>query len=338
MTLGRRPRARPARIVDVAARAGVSRQTVSNVINGRDGFTEETRAKVEAAITELGFRVNTQAQSLRSKRTMLLGFDLSEQQLDVTNPFTLTFLRALVRSANARQYRVVVFALERGNPGHLKETINARVVDGFIFNDAPADDARARVAANAGLPFVVLGRTADDLPQTWVDIDNRVAVHDVVDHLAGRGYRRYAYVGYPLDVYWNRDRLAATRERLKTHGLSLPADVTLLGQPDEVRPAIVRLLTRPDIPEAIVTSSDTMAMLVVNIAHSLNLRVGRDVAVSGFDAGPLTTMVELTLTSVQIPVDVIADTLIDRLVAELRGPTGEPGQLIRTRSILGQST
>ena len=77
--------ARP-RIVDVATRAGVSRQTVSNVINAREGFTEETRAKVEAAIAELGFQPNRYAQSLRSLRTMLLGFEMSTQQLDVTNP------------------------------------------------------------------------------------------------------------------------------------------------------------------------------------------------------------------------------------------------------------
>src|SRR6185369_1540405 len=105
MSGGRAGQARP-RIVDVAALAGVSSQTVSNVINGRGGFTEDTRARVQAAIEQLGFRPNHYAQSLRSRRTMLLGFAMSGQQLDVTNPFTVNFLRALVRSAAGRGYRV----------------------------------------------------------------------------------------------------------------------------------------------------------------------------------------------------------------------------------------
>src|SRR3954471_16982938 len=89
--------ARP-RIVDVAALARVSTQTVSNVINGRGGFTDDTRARGQDAIEQLGFQPKHHAQALRSRRTMLLGFDMSGEQLDVSNPFTVTFLRALVRA------------------------------------------------------------------------------------------------------------------------------------------------------------------------------------------------------------------------------------------------
>src|SRR3954471_19036769 len=150
--------ARP-RIVDVAALAGVSSQTVSNVINGRGGFTDDTRAKVQAAINQLGFRPNHYAQSLRSRRTMLLGFDMSGQQLDVSNPFTVTFLRALVRAAAGHGYRVMVFTHE-DHDGDFRSTVRAGAVDGFVLSDAPANDARSRILAEATVPFVVFGRTS----------------------------------------------------------------------------------------------------------------------------------------------------------------------------------
>jgi DNA-binding LacI/PurR family transcriptional regulator len=334
---GRTPRPARPRIVDVATLAGVSRQTVSNVINGRNGFTAQTRARVEAAIAELGFQPNRYAQSLRSLRTMLVGFDLSGPQLDASNPFTISFLRAVVRAAQAHGYRVAVFAHEAARPADFRATLAAGVVDGFVLSDAPPDDYRARAATEVGVPFVALGRTAVDLPQTWVDIDNRRAMSAVVDHLVGRGCRRFAYVGHPTDVYWNRDRLGGTRERLAVHHLTLARDRTLIGPRDALRPRLARLLGARVRPDAVVTSSDSIAVQVVNLAHSLGVRVPDDVAVTGFDAGPLRTMVEPALTSVSLPVDDVAAALIERLVAELRSPTGRPGAILPTRLVVGGS-
>lgn len=327
--------ARP-RIVDVATRAGVSRQTVSNVINGRDGFTEETRAKVEAAIAELGFQPNRYAQSLRSLRTMLLGFEMSTQQLDVTNPFTVAFLRSLVLAAEGHGYRIVVFAHQAGEQG-FRNSASAGVVDGFVLSDSPPGDYRPRVLAELGVPFVALGRTAAELPQTWVDIDNRQAMFGVVDHLVARGHRRYAYVGYPLDVYWNVERLAGATERLAFHGLSFPDQATLIGTPAELRPGITALLKGPERPDVVVTSSDALALMVLNIAHGLELRVGVDVAVTGFDAGPFATMVEPTLTSVHMPIDELAAALVNHLVADLQGGARSSRVVIPTRLVVGGS-
>jgi DNA-binding LacI/PurR family transcriptional regulator len=325
------------RIIDVAALAGVSRQTVSNVINGRGGFGDDTRAKVEAAIEALAFQPNRYAQSLRSRRTMLLGFDMSGVQLDVSNPFTVSFLRALVRAASTQGYRVVVFTHEEESAADFRSSVSAGTVDGFVLSDSPADDRRSRILAEADIPFVVFGRTAPDLPQCWVDIDNRQAMAAPVDHLLSAGHRTFGYIGYPNREYWNRHRYEGARARLQERGLDLDPDATITGSPPEVRPRLRELLQRPDRPTALITSSDTMAVQVVNTAAALGLRIGTDIAVTGFDAGPLRTMVEPTLTSVGIPVDRIAGALVDRLLKELRGQRSLRGEVLPTELVVGGS-
>jgi DNA-binding LacI/PurR family transcriptional regulator len=329
-----------ARIVDVAARAGVSPQTVSNVINGRGGFTEATRERVQRAVSDLGFQPNRYAQSLRSRRTMLIGFDLSGQQLDATNPFTVTFLRALVQAAAVRGYRVVAFTHDEDGGQGFRATVASGAVDGFVLSDAPPDDERSRVLADAGVPFVVFGRTSADLPQTWVDIDNTVAMQPLVDHLVAAGYRRFGWVGYPDDVYWNADRHEGARARLEHHGLALDETWTVVGTSDEVRSRVRALLAAADPadrPDVLLTSSDALAVVVANLAVAAGLRVGRDLAVTGFDAGPLSSMVEPPLTGVRMPVDRIAVALVDRLVAELSGRHGDAGEIVPTELVAGGS-
>jgi DNA-binding LacI/PurR family transcriptional regulator len=326
------------RIVDVAQHAGVSRQTVSNVINLRGGFTDETRERVESAIEELGFQPNRYAQSLRSRRTMLLGFDMSGEQLDVTNPFTISFLRAVVQGAAARQYRVVVFAHEGLGAKDFRTSVQSGAVDGFILSDSTPDDPRPRILRESRVPFVVFGRGASDQAYPWVDIDNRAAMIPVVEHLVAAGHRTFGYVSYPFDKYWNLERFDGARDALRAHGLDVADDAVITGEPPTVTKQLQALLNRTDRPTAIMTSSDAMALAVVNVATSNGIRVGVDLAVTGFDAGPLRTMVEPPLTSVSIPVEDIAATLVSHLLLQVGGVHGaDEGHLVPTELVLGGS-
>ena len=328
------------RIVDVARHAGVSAQTVSNVINGRGGFTEPTRLKVEAAIAELGFKPNRYAQSLRSRRTGLIGFEMSRAQLDVTNPFTVSFLATLIRAADRRGQGVLVFTHDHGSADTFRTTVQSGLVDGFVLSDAPAGDARASVLTEEGVPFVVMGRTTPDQPQTWVDVDNHLAMRAPVDHLVERGCTRFAMVAHGSPDHWDRDRVAGTRAALRAHGIRLPARNVILGGADGVRRKLPRLLASPDRPDAIITASDSLAVAVLGTVAAAGLRVGADVAVTGFDGGPLCTMVSPELTSVEVPVDHIAEVLVERLVAQINGedPWQEGGLIVPTGLVVRDSS
>jgi DNA-binding LacI/PurR family transcriptional regulator len=339
MVDGGQLRAGPTRIVDVARRAGVSAQTVSNVINARKGYSQATHEKVIAAVKELQYRPNHSARSLRLGRTRQIGFHLSGPQLDVRNPFAISFLQALVQAAEPAGYEVVIFTHVQDDADGFRRIVGTQgVVDGFVLCDCEVGDPRARLLAELSIPFVAFGRLGPDLPQVCVDIDNAAAIATMVDHLVSAGHRTFGYLSYPGQEYWTQDRLRGARSRLAHHGFPLSASATHFGTPETIRPGIQALLNRKRRPSAIITGSDSLAATATNIAIAMGLRVGGDVAISGFDGGPLQRMVEPPLTTVRVPIERIANAVMDRFVIEMEsGPTDLPGVLIPTELSIGSS-
>jgi DNA-binding LacI/PurR family transcriptional regulator len=326
-------------INDVARLARVSRQTVSNVLNNRTGYSEDTRNRVLRAIEELDYQPHRAARSLRSQRTMQLGYHMPREQLAADNAFVLGFIQALVRSAAFRGHHVLVFTERDDELEVFRELVATRGVDGFILSGSRVDDSRARFLAQAGVPFAMFGRTARGLPQTWVDIDSVAGIGSAVDYLVDRGHERFAYLGYEADNYWDRDRVEGYRKGLADHGIRVAErSIVRCRTLGAAHDCVLRLLARKRRPTAIVTGSDVLAAAAVNTARSLGLRVGQDVAATGFDGGFVQQMTEPMLTSVRIPVEVIATELISRCLREIdEGPTGEPGTIVPTEIAVGGS-
>ena len=146
-------------------------------------------------------------------------------------------------------------------------------------------------------------------------------------------------MGYAGPNYWDIDRLGGFRKGLADHGIRVAERSILLGHAlEELRHAVVRLLGRKRRPTAIVSGSDVLAAVAVNAARSVGLRVGQDVAVTGFDGGFVQHMTDPVLTSVRIPVDRIADELIGCCLREIdEGPTDAAGVLVPTEIAVGGS-
>jgi len=326
-------------INDVARLARVSRQTVSNVLNNRSGYSEDTRARVLRAIEELDYQPHRAARSLRSQRTMQLGYHMPSEQLAAENAFVLGFIQALVRAAADRGHHVLVFTEQGDELEVFRELVAIRGVDGFILSGSRVDDPRVRYLHQAGVPFAMFGRTDPGLPQTWVDTDSVAAAASAVGYLVGRGHESFAFVGYDARNYWDLERLEGFRKGLADHGIrAAEGSVVLGGTLEEVHAGALRLLDGKRRPTAIVTGSDVLAAVVVNAARSIGLRVGQDVAVTGFDGGFVQQMTEPILTSVRIPVDRIAAELIGRCLREIDdGPTSEPGMVVPTEIAVGGS-
>lgn len=331
----RRGAGRPS-IIDVARLAGVSRQTVSNVLNGRAAFSRDTESRVLAAMEQLAYKPSRAAQTMRSQRTRQLGYHMSGEQLDAARGFTLGFLQALVKAAAREDHQIVVFTHHGADPrAAFRDLIARRSVDAFVLDESRVDDPRVRLLAAEGVPFACFGRTAADLPQQWVDVDNVEGMLRLVEHLVAAGHREYAFVGATGGEYWKSDRLAGLRRGLDRHGLVLAGERVFHGGDGEIRRWVGDLLRGPR-PTAIVTSSDAVALVVVNACQAAGLRVGADIAVTGFDGGAMGMLTEPVLTSVRIPVDRIARELVARCLAEVSsGPTGRPGLLVPTELTIG---
>jgi DNA-binding LacI/PurR family transcriptional regulator len=326
-------------INDVARLARVSRQTVSNVLNNRTGYSEATRNRVLRAIAALDYQPHRAARSLRSQRTMQLGYHMPGEQLAAENAFVLGFIQALVGGAALRGHHVLVFTEHDDELEVFRELVAIRGVDGFILSGSRVDDPRARFLTQAAVPFAMFGRTAPGLPQTWVDTDSISAICSAVDYLVDRGHEAFAYIGYDAPNYWDIERVEGYRKGLADHGIRVAERSIIQGRTHyAVHDGVLRMLSRKRRPTAIVAGSDVLAATAVNAARSLGLRPGKDVAITGFDGGFVQQMTEPVLTSVRIPVDIIAAELITRCLRELdEGPTGDPGVIVPTEIAVGGS-
>lgn len=331
-----RPRPAGARLRDVALAAGVSQQTVSNVLGGRTGFTEETRRRVLAAAKELDYSPNRAAQRLRSSRSRQIGLHLPADQLTVRNTFSISFMRAVTGAAEAAGQQLVVFTHPLG--GRSATPLLRAGVDGFVLCNVAEGDPRPHVLAEMGLPFALMGRLDPSLPQSCVDIDNTAAMIPLVDHLVAQRHRRFAYVGYDSSDYWEVDRLAGTVGRLRHHGLEIPEHWLVRGTTDTIGTLIESHLLAEDRPDAVICASDSLAIQAHGALNRADLRPGKDVALTGFDGLPLPIDLDPPLTSVRIPIDAVAASVIDLLVRQIEGETPPAqGLILPTDLALGGS-
>jgi len=327
-------------INDVADAAGVGRQTVSNVLNGTGRVGADARARVLQVVAELGYHPHHGARSLRTRRTMQLGYLMTEIQLKPSNLIMMQFLQSLVAAA-ARHHYSVVIAHDADPREAIRRLIASRSVDAFVLSDLQPGDPRTELLCDLGVPFGCFGRTSPGLPQYWADFDNAAAVAAAVHHVLGRGYTRPGYAGYASDRYWDIAREAGFRAGLASHGI--PGEGAGLLQVDEDDDASAAARIRSFIssarPDAVVTGSDKIAQIVYDVAAELKLNIGRDLAVTGFDGSIRADLLHPRLTTVAIPVDDIAQRVVGRVLRQLdQGPDSNPGEIVPTPLRQAEST
>jgi DNA-binding LacI/PurR family transcriptional regulator len=338
-------------IQDVARAVGVGRQTVSNVLNGSGRVGEATKVRVLEAVTALGYHPHHGARSLRSRRTRQLAYVMPRIQLLPGNHIMQQFLQALAE-AGARQSHNVVVVVPDGDPrDEMRRLIASRSVDAFLLSNLQPHDPRVVLLAEAGIPFAGFGRIGPELPQQWVDIDNHAAILEAVEHVLARGFGRPAFVGYRSANHWDHERVTGFQAGLARHGVPGEGADVLLVDEASARREIRALLTGahrsgsgPGIyprarPDAIVTGNDRLAALVYGVAGELRLRIGRDLAVTGFDGTVAAGFLHPRLTSVTLPVEDIARRVIARALRQVDHEADEsPGEVVPTTLRLGEST
>jgi DNA-binding LacI/PurR family transcriptional regulator len=285
----------PVTISFIAESAGVSVPTVSKVINGRSGVAADTRSRVEALISQYGYRKSTVNRS----NTMELVFEQLEHQ------WGLEIIRGVERVA--RRHRVGVVLTEFGPQSSairywIDDTLARRpacLVTVAQLSDRQRNQLRAR-----GIPFVVFdptGELPDDVP--FVGATNWAGGRSATRHLIGLGHRRIAMIGGPDSILCCRARLDGYRSAIEAAGL--PVDPGLIVCTDLTREhgraAALDLLSRQSRPTAIFCCNDLQAFGVYQAARTLGLRIPADLSVVGFDDLPVADLVDPPLTTVHQP-------------------------------------
>lgn len=318
--------ARRPRLADVASRAGVSKKTVSNVINEFPFVAEQTRTRVLEAIRELEYRPNLSARNLARGRTGIIALVIP--QLDM--PYFSELARHVVDVAQRRSW-VVLIEQTMHDKTHEQRILDgelSRRIDGLLFSPSRSSAAALRRRTDA-TPLVLLGEVIYDGSFDHVSIDNVAAARTATRHLLDLGRRRIAAIGSEGSRARGaaRQRLDGYREALIEAGL--PVEPPLVRQtPHYIGEAGVvamdELLDLAEPPDAVFCFTDLLALGALRSIHRRGLRVPDDIAVVGHDDIPYGRISTPSLTTISPDKPAIAEIAVDLLERRVAGREQPP--------------
>ena len=315
-----------ATLKEVAARAGVSHQTVSNVLNGVS-VRPETRDRVRVAMRELNYQPNFAAKALRAAKSMTVTLAFFEHDSEeIGDPYRNLIQSAVMYEATKLGYSLLSTSIHRTGPATLvtlQETYLQRRTDGAILVGVPNDATLLQQIRNAKLPVVLYDYAGPPAGFPTIVAQYAEGIRQVVDHLTGLGKQHLALVIPPDDITTRVEReysfLAATQGR----GLETTiyrGDWTYASG----ERAFHHLWTRDRKPDAILAGNDRMAVGLLAAARRLGVRVPQDVTVTGFDDFEFSRYTVPSLTTVHVPYAHMAREALRQLLQSLSGTSAEP--------------
>jgi DNA-binding LacI/PurR family transcriptional regulator len=318
---------------EVAHMAGVSRATVSRVVNGSPKVSPDVRTDVQRAIDRLGYVPNRAARSLVTRRSDSIAVVITEPTGSLfKDPFFPRLLRGISTELAARDRQLILLMPESSaDEARTADYLTAGHVDGALLVSLHENDPLPERLSAAGMPIVMVGRPAKSINASYVDVDNRQGAQTAVAHLISAGRRVIATIAGPQDMAAGIDRLRGYRDGLADGDLAADSSLLAIGDftQESGAAAMKRLLAaRPDI-DAVFAASDLMAAGALNVLAAAGRRVPADVAVVGFDDSPVATSTTPQLTSVAQPIEAMG-----REVARLLVDAVEASDLVPRRVIL----
>ncbi|MFE9764107.1 LacI family DNA-binding transcriptional regulator [Streptomyces sp. NPDC005808] len=335
----------------VAARAGVSRATVSRVVNGGDGVRESLVERVKQAVEELGYVPNQAARSLVTRRHDAVAVVIAEPETRVfADPFFGLQLRGISKELTAHDSQLVLLLTE-GRDDHVRvgRYLAGGHVDGALVFSLHLDDPLPGLIHGAGVPTVFGGRPGwGDGPRkaasaVYVDSDNRGGAREAVRHLVGLGRTRIAHITGALDQTSAVDRLDGFRDVMVDGDPRLIAegDFTPAGGERAMRELLER---RPDI-DAVFVANDLSASGALRVLREHGRRVPEDVAVIGFDDMlPVAEQTDPPLTTVRQDIEEMGRLMARLLLRGLdrrggeEGPGGAPSSVVLPTTLVRRAS
>jgi DNA-binding LacI/PurR family transcriptional regulator len=321
-------------VTDVALAAGVSRQTVSNVMNSPGIVRADTRERVEAAIARLGYRPHASARRLRTRRSSTIGIRLDPMIDGISGSVLDRFLHALTEQADKQGLRVLLFTATSPEDEitQLKRLNDGADVDGFVLTSTFAGDPRTKWLIDNKISFVTFGRPwgtgdMDDPQHLWVDVDGWAGLHEAARAAQDAGARRIGYIGWPSSSDTGDDRRRGWRDAMVERGQVTEEELATLevvtvdgvAEGTAAMQELRRLAGRLD---AVLCASDSLALgaMIANPER---------VPVTGYDNTPVAAAIGLS--SVDQSVDEVAAGVLELLTGEFGGHVGGAPESVQPR-------
>ncbi len=315
------PRWRPT-INDIARLAGVSKKTVSRVINASPYVQKETRERIQAVIAEHGYAPDPQARGLAFRRSFLIGL-----VYDNPNPqYVVNMQLGLLDGMKGSGFELVVHPCNRASPtflADLRAFVERQRLFGVVLTPSVSEDERvAALMADIGCAYVRVASVTVDAPEHMIETCDRLGGAAAAQHLADLGHGRVAFISGPPSFRSSRERREGFEAGLAARGLKLEADLVREGAYTfesgiDCARALLGLDPRPT---AIFAGNDEMAAGVLQAARQMGVRVPEDLSVVGFDDFEIARRLWPSLTTIHTPTREIGRLAVERLMG--RGDEG----------------
>ncbi len=326
----------PVTINDVASRAGVSKKTVSRVLNDEPHVSDILRERVLAAAAELRYRPNVSARSLRGARSYVVGYLLTGVQAIGEHPYSVQAQLGALAACREAGYHLLVEAIDLTAPDLVKELeplAGALRVDGVILQPPLCDNEALMDALDAnGIAYSRIAPATDAGRSPYVDPDDLQAARTMTEHLLDLGHRRIGFITGLPGHSASTSRLDGYRAAMADWGLETPAELIQPGlfNSDSGFRATETLLALPEPPTAVFASNDLMAIGAIAKAQELGHQLPQSLSIAGFDDVPVASMIWPRLTTMRQPIAEMAGIATQMVIARATKADARPGPLHRT--------
>jgi LacI family transcriptional regulator len=315
----------------VAEMAGVSRSTVSRVINNHPSVKPEVRQRVLEVVAQTGYQPDMAARSLAGQHTGIIGIVIPRAvQSLFTDPYFPRLIQGIAKVCNASDYNLSLFLFhtEEEERKLYPRVLRTQQVDGVIVTAAQVDNPLIPQLIENEVPFVMIGRPQGVPEASFVDVDNVVGAYTATSHLARLGYARIATITGPLNTAVGVDRRQGYVDALNDRNCTVDDALSAEGDFSEIGGYNAMKQLIPHKPDAVFVASDMMAFGALRALREAGLAVPGDVAVVGFDDIPLAASSDPPLTTVRQSMYRLGDVAAKTLIDLINNPGSPPRRII----------
>jgi LacI family transcriptional regulator, galactose operon repressor len=302
---------------DIAKKTGVSRSTVSRVVNDNPNVNEDVRKRIQDVITSTGYHPHAAARSLALQRSWMIGLVLPRTVGSFfIDPYFPRLTQGIAQACNQHNYTLGLFLLDsKEDEKRIFPRISRRgLLDGILLQSANMEDELMDRLITSDVPVVVVGRPFKRNGISYIDVDNVTASYQAVSHLIHLGYKRIGTITGRLNSTAGIDRKEGYIRAIKDQGWKIDERLIAEGDFSEKSGYLAMQQLLHLGPEAVFAASDTMAIGAIRAVREADLHIPDDIAFIGFDDLPVASISEYKLTTVRQPIFQFGEKAVDTLI------------------------